>query len=136
MWIGSPALAPLLLGWACDASPEAPADSVADTTIGALTFTGPLPQNVLVLTLDTVRKDYLGRYGDHQDTPWLDAVMDESVVLEDHRSCSNWTVPAVICLYAGQSPVDLGFEPISSDPLAPNYAPGMFFAPAWLSERG
>ena len=33
-------------------------------------------------------------------------------------------------------PVDLGFEPISSDPLAPNYVPGMFFAPAWLSDHG
>ncbi len=129
-------LVPWLLG--CSSGLEDTADSVSTSpqVIGALEFHGDRPRNVLVLTLDTVRKDYLGRYGDHQDTPWLDDMMDRSVVLEEHRSCANWTIPAVICLYAGQTTVDLRIEPISSDPLAPNYKPGMFFAPAWLRDRG
>ncbi len=131
-------LAPLLCLLSCT-GPALDTDSatpVGDATIGALHFEGPLPDNVLILTLDTVRKDYLGHYGEHSDTPWVDAFMDDSLVFDDHRSCSNWTLPAIVCLYSGQSPVELGFEPISSDPAAPNYASGMFFAPAWLRDRG
>ncbi len=121
---------------AVDDTADGETGPVGETTIGALTFGGPLPKNVLVITLDTVRKDYLGRYGDHQDTPCVDDILARSVVLDDHRSCSNWTVPAVICLYAGQSPVDMGFEPISRDPDVPNYVEDIPWAPAILRDRG
>jgi arylsulfatase A-like enzyme len=83
---------------------------------GALMFDGPTPRNVLIVSLDTARRDAIGRFGANGDTPELDGFLAESVVLADHRSCSNWTGPSMTCATSGRTPMENGFWPWSADP--------------------
>jgi len=73
-----------------------------------LVFDGPVPSNLLVLSLDTTRRDAIGRYAEGpSDTPFLDGLLAQSVVLDNHRSCSNWTGPSMLCATSGLHPVDV-----------------------------
>ncbi len=109
-------MTPLFLLLACTgADPEpAPEDG------GLLSFPEERPQNLLVVSLDTVRRDRVGRYGGGDTTPVLDALLTRSVVLDQHRACSNWTYPALVCLYTGASPTDVGFMPRGPEPATPD----------------
>ncbi|MCB9689381.1 MAG: sulfatase-like hydrolase/transferase [Alphaproteobacteria bacterium] len=113
----------LLLFAACTRS-TSPAGHSATPDRGPLVFAdGRTPTNLLVITLDTTRRDRIGRFSGRGDTtPFLDARMAEGVVLEDHRSCSNWTAPSMICATTGNSPYELGFWPGSGDPEVPSDA--------------
>ena len=87
---------PLLLFACSPAAPVAsPVDSgvvSADTSVaddaGPLHFDGEPPTNVLMLTLDTTRRDLFARHGGGDYTPALDALSEQSVVLNDLRSLS------------------------------------------------
>lgn len=109
-----------LLG--CREAPDpAPGTEVAPTstsTPSPLVFAGGrTPTNLLGISLDTTRRDRLGRFSGRADTtPFLDARLAEAFVLEDHRSCSNWTAPSVLCATTGASPLELDFWPGSGDP--------------------
>jgi len=86
-----------------------------DATQG-LTLTGDRPINVLIVTIDTLRRDALGFYGGATDaTPALDRLLQESVVLDNHRSCSNWTYPSMACLFTGRYNELTGFVPRAVD---------------------
>jgi arylsulfatase A-like enzyme len=91
-----------------DEAPVAAADCSRSTS--PLTFSG-CPQNLLVITADTFRPDLLGRYGGAADTPVIDALLGESLVLEDHRSCSNWTYVSMYCVQTGSYELQTGFIP-------------------------
>ena len=102
----------------------------------ALVFSGAAPQNLLVLSIDTLRRDRVGRYDPGSVTPFLDGLMDESVVLDDMRGCSNWTLPGMMCLMSGQSTLDLGQEPVIPG-LADELVPDDFQTLAtWLTAAG
>lgn len=90
----------------------------AGLTLGALRFSdGRVPTNLLVVSLDTTRRDYVGRFAGTDTTPNLDAILDEAVVLEDHRSCSNWTGPSMTCIVSGRTPMQYDFWPwVFDDP--------------------
>ncbi len=88
--------------------------------VALLDFDGEPPANLLVLSLDTLRRDFVGRYAGTEDSPFLDGLLESSVVLDDHGSCSNWTVASFVCLNTGASSLDLGFEPLSGDPSVPD----------------
>jgi len=85
---------------------EAPAE-------GLLRFEGGPPTNVLMISVDTTRKDYFSPYDPlgSDFTPFLAARMGEGVVLGDHRSCSNWTYSSVLCVITGQDNLDMGWVP-------------------------
>ena len=69
------------------------------------------PRNLLILSVDTLRRDAVGRFGGQGgDTPFLDALLAQSVVLEDFQSCANNTPPAFLCLYTGAAVHDGVFE--------------------------
>ncbi len=55
----------------------------------ALVFDGPRPRNLLVLSIDTTRRDRIGPQP------------AGGVELLQHHSCSNWTSPSVVCALAG-----------------------------------
>jgi arylsulfatase A-like enzyme len=95
--------------------------SPTTTAVGALTFTGPAPRRLLVISLDTTRRDHIGRFSGSGLTPNLDRVLDEAVVLEDHRSCSNWTGPSMTCVISGRTPMENGFWPWTGDPKVDGY---------------
>lgn len=81
-----------------------------------LAFEGDrVPTNLLVISLDTTRRDRLGQLAGLDTAPFLDGLASEGVLLADHRSCSNWTAPSMICATTGRTPLDLGFWPNSGD---------------------
>lgn len=80
----------------------------------ALEFVGEKPTNLLILSLDTLRRDQVGYFSGLDTTPNLDALMAESVVLEDHRSCSTWTAPSFLCSLIGYEPWDQGWLPTTT----------------------
>jgi len=113
---------------------DAPPESV-------LQFEGARPQNLLVISIDTLRRDRIGRYG--RDTmPFLDGLLEEAVVLDDHRSCSNWTFASLICVQTGQTNVDLGLEPATEAHAEGEDLPGsevpddLVALPTWMQEAG
>lgn len=76
----------------------------------ALVFDGEPPRNLLMISIDTLRKDALGRYGG-SGTPTLDALLAGGVALDDHLQCANWTYAATTCTLLGAYPEDLRVWP-------------------------
>lgn len=67
------------------------------------------PPNVLLIVLDTMRRDHLGCYGHTGGlTPVLDALAAEGVVYEDAISAAPWTVPAHASMFTGLHPISHG----------------------------
>ncbi len=67
---------------------------------------GHTPRNLLVISLDTTRRDRVGLLNGLDTTPNFDAIFSDGVILEDHRSCSNWTAPSSYCAQSGKSFLD------------------------------
>lgn len=88
-------------------------DSGATGPTPALVFTGARPTNLLVISLDTTRRDQLGVFSGLDTTPFWDGILSSSVLLADHRSCSNWTAPSMICATTSRFPVDDDYWPTS-----------------------
>jgi arylsulfatase A-like enzyme len=86
-----------------------------------LQFNGDPPTNLLYISLDTTRRDFIGRFAANGNTPNLDALLSTGVALDNHRSCSSWTAPSMTCATTGLSPFELGWWPWNSDPDVPNY---------------
>jgi len=105
----------------------------------ALQFRGDPPKNLLMISIDTLRKDRLGRYDgrpeDDSVSPWLDTLMDESLVLDRHRSCSNWTYGSVVCAMSGRTGYEFKFVPGGTDSRAP-LPPDARVLPVLLKDRG
>lgn len=91
------------------------------------------PRNVLMISVDTLRRDHLGRYGGGP-TPFLDRLLAESVVLDDFVQCANWTLPSVACTLTGRSPVSLGVWPRLT--AAPQPLPDAGDLAGWLGGAG
>jgi arylsulfatase A-like enzyme len=83
--------------------------SAADTA--PLVFSGDVPTNLLFISIDTTRRDQIGTFGVEQSTPNWDAILSESMVLMDHRSCSSWTLPSMACATLGVLPIEDGWWP-------------------------
>ena len=72
---------------------------------------GTKPVNVLLITLDTLRADYLGCYGNTWiKTPTLDAVAREAVVFEQAISQAPSTTPSHASIMTSTYPFDHGAE--------------------------
>ena len=67
-------------------------------------------RNVLMISVDTYRRDYLARYGSTEGlTPFMDELAARSLVLDRHSSCSNWTLGGVLCAANGRDSLDFGY---------------------------
>ncbi|HEX2484704.1 MAG TPA: sulfatase [Myxococcota bacterium] len=63
------------------------------------------PRNLVLLSIDTLRRDRLGAYGyDRPTSPVLDALAARGVVFEGASAPSSWTVPSHGSLLTGLSP--------------------------------
>ena len=80
-----------------------------------LRFEGTPPTNLLVVVVDTLRKDALGRHGE-ASTPFLDGLMAEGVALDAHVNSSNWTRPTVTAILSGSSTLELGWQHLTGLP--------------------
>ncbi len=114
--------------------PEPPYIPPPETAL--LEFRERGPRNVLMLSIDTLRRDHVGRYGDLDLTPFLDEKMRQGVALDDARSCSNWTMPSALCAWGGQTGPDMGFVPALKKARRLPLPDGHEHLPTWLSDAG
>jgi arylsulfatase A-like enzyme len=98
-------------------------------------FLGSVPRNLLVISVDTFRKDHLTRFGGPQITPFLDGIAAEGLSLEDHIQCSNWTYASTTCTLLGRSNIDNGFLPALTGDRLP-VPDGTSFLATYLADAG
>ncbi len=67
-------------------------------------------QQVVLISVDTLRADRLGTYGytTRPTSPNLDALAHQSVVFERAFAAAPWTVPSLAALLTGRYPVEVG----------------------------
>jgi arylsulfatase A-like enzyme len=125
-------IAPLLLTLAACRSPAPPCAATGEARVRPT----PAPTNLLMISMDTLRRDRVGRYSGGSDTPFLDGLIAQGVALEDHRSCSNWTFASVMCALGGRNNLEMGFMPeagrMDEDPLPTD----TWTLGSWLGDRG
>lgn len=69
----------------------------------------PPVRSVLLVSVDTLRRDHLGTYGDRRGlTPQLDRLASESVVFERAYAPAPFTLPSVASLLTGRRPEAIG----------------------------
>ncbi len=101
--------------------------------------------NVLVVTLDTTRRDFLSMYGRATDTPNLQGLADRGVVFEDAVAAAPQTGPSHLSILTGQYPLThgvvangtyIGEQPLISTALQrAGYQTGGFVAAFPVHER-
>jgi len=89
--------------------PAGPAARIAPLALAALVACGgraaePLPPNVLLVVLDTLRADHVSCYGGARPTPNLDALAAEGTRYANASSSAPWTVPSHASLFTGRDP--------------------------------
>jgi arylsulfatase A-like enzyme len=89
---------------------SSPTDT-AGTTDGPLAFSGPRPKNLLMISIDTTRRDHFGTYSSTVYTPWFADFMGGAVTLDDHQQCSDWTYASTSCTLLGRYHEENGFAP-------------------------
>lgn len=82
-------------------------------------FDGDRPRNLLVISIDTLRRDALARYGGGPGSETLDRLLAEGVALDQHTQCSDWTFPSTTCTQAGRYLETLGVVPTIAEANAP-----------------
>lgn len=99
---------------------------------------GRVPTNLLMVSIDTLRRDRLARYGGAGTMPFIDALAADGVALDDHAGCSNWTFHATTCVLRGSDPLEWGFVPYLLDEggIREDVPPGTDFLATWLGAAG
>ncbi len=62
--------------------------------------------NLLLITIDTLRTDYVGAYGPRNNTPAIDALAAQSFIFESMFTTSSTTLPAHLSLMTSRYPRD------------------------------
>ena len=71
--------------------------------------TGYRKPNLVLIGIDTLRRDHLGCYGYHRATsPNIDRLADEGVLFEDAASQSPWTLPSFATVFTSLYPTQHG----------------------------
>ncbi|MDP6849413.1 MAG: sulfatase [Planctomycetota bacterium] len=109
--------------------------------------------NVVVISIDSLRRDHLGCYGHAPEfaptipvSPAIDQLADEGILFENAFSTSSWTLPSHAALMTGMDDRAHGVEAASRmvDPLHPMLAEKFreggwqtwgFFSGGWLDPR-
>ncbi len=79
--------------------------------------------DLLVISIDTLRRDHVGFFSGAQspsDTPTIDRLLEEGVAFADHRSCSSWTLPSVVCALSGLDATESRFAPADGSYAVPD----------------
>src|SRR2546425_6704313 len=94
--------------------------SVILAAVSAFAASNSLP-NVLVITIDTLRADHLGCYGDQQiRTPNIDSLAADGVRFERAYTPVPVTLPAHTVLFTGTYPLLSGIHDFSANKLSPS----------------
>lgn len=82
----------------------------------------PSRPSIVLITLDTTRRDALGAYGGAMGiTPNLDSFADHATVFDNARSTAPWTLPSHASMFTGLYPTQHGAG-VSSDHLESDIA--------------
>lgn len=78
---------------------------------------GPRPRpNILLITLDTTRWDYVSAYGRGDEiTPTVDKLAEQGVIYINAISTSSWTLPAHASIFTGLLPTHHGAHYVRAD---------------------
>jgi choline-sulfatase len=80
------------------------------------------PPNVILITIDTVRADHLGCYGDKDiHTPTLDALAHDGIVFDRALSQVPLTWPSHAAILTGLYPFQNGVQDFTGQPLEPRF---------------
>ncbi|MBZ5598418.1 MAG: sulfatase-like hydrolase/transferase [Acidobacteriia bacterium] len=80
------------------------------------------PVNIILITIDTVRSDHLGCYGDRQiQTPTLDALAHDGVVFDRAVAQVPLTWPSHAVILTGTYPFQNGVQDFTGTPLNPRF---------------
>ncbi len=101
-----------------------------------LPYDGPTPANLIFVSIDTLRRDHISRYGDLDLTPFMDQLMGEGVGLDAHQACSNWTYAGILCALSGQGNVPFAFVPRLSKTYREALPDDTPMLPDWLRQVG
>lgn len=101
-----------------------------------LRFVGARPRNVLMISMDTFRRDHIDPYGGLGLTPTLEARIAGGVSASDAMQCSNWTFASTSCTLLGRDPVEHGFLPRLESAVRAPYPDGERFLAVALAEQG
>ncbi|MCA9718729.1 MAG: sulfatase-like hydrolase/transferase [Myxococcales bacterium] len=100
-------------------------------------FNGDVPRNLLVISIDTLRRDIFARYGgDPSLMPFLNETFAKGFTLDQHRSCSNWTYASVMCVQTGRTNLEMGFVPQLAETYRAPLPDGITVLPQWLGDYG
>lgn len=101
-------------------------------------FEGDSPTNIVMISIDTLRKDHLSRFDPEKRnlTPYLNDLMNQGWVSDNYRTCSNWTYHGVSCTVGGRMPVEAGFLPRLVTEEIPKWEEGTPFLASWLADAG
>jgi arylsulfatase A-like enzyme len=81
-----------------------PADGASEMPTAA-----PVPPDVVMVMIDTLRADHLGTYGhDAGNSPFIDRLASEGVLYENARANSSWTRPSMASVLTGLYPAGTG----------------------------
>lgn len=100
--------------------------------------------NIILLIMDTVRKNNLTPYGyDRETTPFLSELSESSIVYENAVSQSPWTLPSHASMFTGKYPSEHGAtqespflsneDTVATKLSEDGYNTGLFSANAWIS---
>lgn len=105
---------------------RAPAGALLVSILALAACAAPArPPNLLLVSVDTLRPDHLGCYGDPRGaSPRIDRLARESVLFERAYSTTNWTLPAHLSMLTGLYPAEHGVrdEYRGLDPRVPTLA--------------
>jgi arylsulfatase A-like enzyme len=95
------------------------------------------PQQLVLIFVDTLRRDHVGLYGYERDTtPVLDDWAKQAVVFDDARATSSWTLPSARALLTGMPQGAWGQVPTLQQRLAEGgFTTGAFVANAFLTRH-
>ncbi len=95
----------------------------------------PKPYNVVLISLDTTRKDHLSCYGyGRRTTPNIDKLAQESLVFQHCVAVSNWTLPTHVSMLTGLYPTTHGAHYVDrSKPHVAHIEPAARMAPGCTS---
>lgn len=95
---------------------------ISTSALAAPATKGKLQPNVLLITVDTIRADHLGCYGDqHIETPVLDGLARDGVVFDRAISQVPLTWPSHAAILTGTYPFQNGVQDFTGQPLSPKF---------------
>jgi len=70
--------------------------------------------NLILISVCTLRADFLGYHGGRAKTPVIDELAGKSYIFERAYSVAPWTQPSFAAFFSGRYPSEMGVERISS----------------------